>query len=114
MVISESLFACCVIGESMNRIIPNDSICLFRIERGGSRNGKIVLVEQSENIDSDSGSNYTVKEYESSKIEDETGWSHKQITLKPRSNDISFEPIVLSDEDQLSYRVIGEFVCVLE
>ena len=40
-------FACKIIGESMNRVIPNGSICLFKPYTGGSRNGKIVLVENS-------------------------------------------------------------------
>lgn len=42
---SSDLFACTVIGESMNKVIPNGSICLFRKYFGGSRNGQIVLVE---------------------------------------------------------------------
>ncbi len=98
----------------MNRIIPNESICLFRIDKGGSRNGRIVLVEQSEIIDTESGSNYTVKEYRSSKSEDENGWSHTKIILSPRSTDSSFEPIVLTEDNQSSFRVVAEFVRVLK
>jgi hypothetical protein len=98
----------------MNRVIPNNSICLFRSERGGSRNGKIVLVEHSDAIDGDTGSNYTVKEYQSIKREGEGGWEHKEISLIPKSNDPSFEPIVLTEGQSSSYRVIGEFVRVLE
>ncbi|HLX52718.1 MAG TPA: DNA/RNA helicase domain-containing protein, partial [Aquella sp.] len=41
----KDLFACRVEGESMNKVIPNGSICLFRKYDGGSRNGRIVLVE---------------------------------------------------------------------
>lgn len=111
--VTESLFACRVVGESMNRIIPSGSICLFRIERGGSRNGKIVLVEHSDNIEGDIGSNYTVKEYQSIKRQDEEGWEHKEISLIPRSNDPSFESIVLTEDKSSEYRVIGEFLQVL-
>jgi phage repressor protein C with HTH and peptisase S24 domain len=39
-------FACKIVGESMNRVIPNGSICLFKPYTGGSRNGKIVLVDR--------------------------------------------------------------------
>lgn len=113
VVVSESLFACRVVGESMNRIIPNNSICLFRTERGGSRNGKIVLVEHSDNTEGDIGSNYTVKEYQSIKREKVDGWKHKEISLVPRSNDPSFESIVLTEDESSNYRVIGEFVQVL-
>ncbi|MDF1628410.1 MAG: DUF2075 domain-containing protein [Alcanivoracaceae bacterium] len=111
---SKSLFACQVIGESMNRIIPNGAICLFRIERGGSRNGKIVLVEHSDLIDPDSGSQYTVKEYASNKASDELGWHHQTILLRPRSYDDSFQTIRLSEDQSSHYRVIAEFVRVLD
>lgn len=110
---SDSLFACKVVGESMNKVIPNGSTCLFRLERGGSRNGKIVLVELSDPIDGDSGSRYTVKEYESIKIEDKHGWYHKKIILKPISYSDDFKELELPDDQSLSYRVIGEFVKVL-
>jgi len=110
---NKSLFVCRVIGESMNRIIPNGALCLFRLDQGGSRNGKTVLVEQTE-LDPDSGSHFTVKEYQSRKTEDEHGWKHDQIILKPVSNDPAFEPIVLTEDQSLSYRVVAEFVRVLE
>ena len=109
---SESLFACKVVGESMNKIIPNGATCLFRLERGGSRNGKIVLVERSDSIDGDSGSHYTVKEYESIKVEDGSDWYQRKILLKPNSYDNSFKTIELLD-DNSRYRVIGEFVRIL-
>lgn len=110
----KSLFACKVQGESMNRIIPNGAVCLFRTDHGGSRNGKIVLVEHSDIIDDDSGSHYIVKEYESIKSEDGDGWAHQRILLKPRSSDSSFEAIILSRDDTSRYRVVGEFLRVLE
>jgi DUF2075 family protein/predicted GIY-YIG superfamily endonuclease len=62
---SKDLFACQIIGESMNKVIPNGAFCLFRKYSGGSRNGQIVLVENTNMHDSDFGSCYTVKVYES-------------------------------------------------
>lgn len=112
--VTESLFACRVVGESMNRIIPNNSISLFKLDRGGSRNGKIVLVEHSDVIDSDSGSQYTVKEYESFKSEDDTGWRHEKIVLKPRSFDKKYLPIEVTEDQFSHYRIIGEFVRVID
>lgn len=44
--LKDDYFACKIVGESMNRVIPNGSICLFKPDSGGSRNGKIVLVEK--------------------------------------------------------------------
>ncbi|TGG93588.1 DUF2075 domain-containing protein [Natronospirillum operosum] len=112
--LTEDYFACRVVGESMNRIIPNGALCLFRKERGGSRNGKIVLVEFSDTIDADSGSRYTVKEYVSTKIEDETGWQHQRILLKPRSFSAEFNTIEVSDDADVHFRVVGEFLSLLE
>jgi hypothetical protein len=111
--VSESLYACKVVGESMNKVIPNGSVCLFRLDRGGSRNGKIVLVEHTDVIDSDSGANYTVKEYESFKVEDDSGWKHSRVLLKPNSYDEAFEVLELTEDQSSTYRVVGEFVRVL-
>jgi DUF2075 family protein/predicted GIY-YIG superfamily endonuclease/SOS-response transcriptional repressor LexA len=111
---SKDLFACQVIGESMNKVIPNGAFCLFRTYSGGSRNGQIVLVENTNMHDSDFGSCYTVKEYESKKHEDENGWKHQSITLKPLSTDRTYQKIVLKDEDLSTFKVIGIFECVLE
>ncbi|WP_409524203.1 DNA/RNA helicase domain-containing protein [Nitrincola sp. MINF-07-Sa-05] len=112
--VSEGMFACRVIGESMNRVIPNNALCLFSVDSGGTRNGKTVLVECIDAIDAESGSRYTVKVYESFKSEDESGWCHARIQLKPNSYDDSFQPIELMDDEDLQYCVVGEFVRVLD
>ena len=110
---SEDYFACKVVGESMNKIIPNDSICLFKKYRGGSRNGRIVLAQSTDIQDNDFGSGYTVKEYQSTKAIKDNSWSHESIILKPQSLDKSFEPIVLSEEGLENFKVIGVFEMVL-
>ncbi|WP_367967828.1 S24 family peptidase [Spiribacter onubensis] len=112
--IDDTYFACRVIGESMNLIIPNGAICLFRKERGGTRNGKIVLVELTDQRDQESGYGYTVKEYRSMKTEDGDGFSHKTIWLKPRSSDRSIESIGLTAQDDAEFHVVGEFIRVLD
>ncbi len=109
---NEDYFVCRVVGESMNKIIPNGSLCLFKKYTGGSRNGLIVLVEGSEIHDTDSGANYTIKEYSSKKSTDEEGWRHEEIILKPLSTE-PYEPIVLRDEEIMNFQVIGVFVKVL-
>ena len=108
----ERYFACRVVGESMNKIIPNGSICLFEKYTHGSRNGLITLVEMTDFVDSDFGSNYTVKEYSSKKITTEDNWRHEEITLLPKST-FNYEPIVLRDEETINLKVIGVFVKVL-
>lgn len=108
----ERYFACRVVGESMNKIIPNGSICLFEKYTYGSRNGLITLVEMTNFIDVDYGSNYTVKEYSSKKITTEENWIHEEITLFPKST-LDYASIVLRDEETISLKVIGVFVKVL-
>lgn len=110
----EGMFACRVVGESMNRVIANGTLCLFRSDRGGSRNGKTVLVECIDTIDADSGSRYTVKVYKSFKTENKHGWYHTLIQLNPNSHEDSFQPLELTEDEALRYRVVGEFVCVID
>lgn len=110
----DDYFACTVIGESMNKIIPNGSICLFKKYSGGSRNGLITLVEGRNITDIEFGSNYTIKEYSSKKVTDEEGWRHEEIILLPKSNDPGFKPIILRDEETIDFNVLGNFVRVLK
>ena len=111
--VKEGYFVCKVIGESMNQKIPNGSYCLFKKDTGGSRDGKIVLVQSADIQDPESGASYTVKEYESKKIVGEETWQHDCIILKPKSFDPAFEPIVLNKEELNDFKVIGVFECVL-
>lgn len=107
-------FVCQVIGESMNKKIKNGAWCLFRKYSGGSRDGKIVLVQHYNIQDVDFGAGYTIKSYHSEKIISRNSWSHKTITLKPMSYDASFEDIILKEEEWSELKVIGEFVRVLD
>jgi len=111
--VTEDHFACRVVGESMNKIIPNGSICLFKKYQGGSRNGLIVLAQHTDRQDADFGSQYTVKEYHSAKYQDEEGWHHQAITLTPKSNVSSYQPLRLADDELSSFSVIGIFEQVL-
>jgi len=106
-------FVCKVVGESMNKKIPNGSYCLFRQDEGGSRDGKIVLVESSHIHDLDFGSGYTIKEYHSVKNIHDDEWSHELIILKPLSTDSSYETIQMVDEELKTLKVVGIFERVL-
>lgn len=111
--VDRDYFACKVVGNSMNRVIPDGAICLFRKHRGGSRKGQIVLVECTGITDADIGSRYTVKEYDSYKTENEEGWRHERFVLKPKSFDPDYKAIELTEEQLADFCVIGEFVQVL-
>ena len=107
-------FACKIVGESMNRTIPNGSICLFKLYTGGSRNGKIVLVENFDIQDQDFNSAFTIKTYSSEKIVSEEGWEHTSIVLRPNSFDSSYKNIIIDEENGSKMRVVGEFVSIIK
>ena len=98
----------------MNKKIPNGSFCLFKRDPGGSREGKIVLVEHYNIQDSDFGAGYTIKSYHSEKESINDSWSHKEIILKPLSYDPRFEDIVLDGDEINELKVVGEFITVID
>ncbi|MCZ2498913.1 DUF2075 domain-containing protein [Xylophilus sp. Kf1] len=110
------LFVAQVIGESMNRRIPNGAWCLFRGNPSGTRQGKVVVVQHRGICDPDTGGSYTVKLYASEKVPAERGgWTHERITLRPDSDQPGFEPIVLQvDGDEGGFAVVAEMLMVLE
>lgn len=108
---AKNLFACFVVGESMNKIIPNGSLCLFRQKPAGSRNGKIVLVQHRDIADPDNGGSYTVKTYFSEKTAQDGLSVNKRIVLRPETTMDGYAPIILEDAEGLE--VIAEFVRVI-
>ena len=110
---SDDYFVCQVVGESMNKIIPNNSWCLFKKDPGGSRNGKIVLVHHGNIQDSDFGKGYTVKKYESIKNETDEDSRNNAIILKPQSYNSNFKNIILTEDELIDLKVVGVFVKVI-
>ena len=107
-------FVAQVIGESMNRRIPNGAWCLFRLEPVGTRQGKVVLVQHRDIADTDTGGHYTVKVYESKKeLHPDDTWRHASIILRPDTTAPGYKEIVLSEEQCLDLKVIAELVAVL-
>lgn len=102
-----------VVGESMNRRIPNGSWCLFREPPDGSRNGKVVIVQSRDIQDPDTNGQYTVKIYRSEKTETEDSWSHRGIRLEPDSMDHNFMPLILNPDTVNDLHVVGEFVGII-
>lgn len=108
------LFVARVVGESMNKRIPNGSYCVFRHPVEGSRDGRIVLVEHRTISDPDTGGAYTVKRYESTKVADDVGsWRHERISLMPETTASGYAPIMLDPGDAADLQVIAELVEVL-
>jgi hypothetical protein len=107
--LNRDMFVAQVVGKSMEPTISNGSYCVFLSERGGSRNGKVVLVESRTLTDPETSQKYTVKRYSSEKeLFDDGRWIHKRITLSPDNK--SFGDIVLENVSAEELRVVAEFV----
>lgn len=114
--ITKDHFACKIIGNSMNKIVQDGQIALFKWYNGGSRNGLLVIAEYYAHQDIDYGSCYTFKEYYSQKAINEDGWHHEKIILKPKSFDASYQDIVIDPDsiNEKTFSVIGIFDRVIE
>lgn len=105
---TEDMFAARVVGRSMEPLIADGALCAFRASVVGSRQGKRLLVEDLSQPDE--GARYTVKRYKSTKRVSEDGWEHERVILEPLNPE--FEAWELTEDGR--YRVVGEFVQVLE
>jgi DUF2075 family protein len=110
--LNRNMFVVKAIGKSMEPLISNNDLCVFRANVVGSRNNKIVLVQHNNYIDTENQGSYSIKKYTSEKIYDkETGqWQHEKIVLKPLNED--YKPIIIEEED--GYLVVAEFVSILK
>jgi SOS-response transcriptional repressor LexA len=107
--LTEEMFVARIAGHSMEPKIPDGSLCVFRQGVTGSRQGRLVLVEQ---LGGGANDRYTVKRYASKKAEREDGtWSHDEITLIPLNPE--FDSWTLDPEEE-KFRIVAEFVRVLE
>jgi type I restriction enzyme R subunit len=102
---ARDLFVARVVGESMNRRIPNGAYCVWRAPVEGSRTGRVLLVESRHIADPESGGSYTVKVYE--RLDGD------RVRLAPDTHASGFEPIELTAAEGNEIRVIAELVEVL-
>ncbi len=109
---SEGMFIAQVIGESMNRRIPSGSWCLFKSNPGGSRNGKVVLVQHRSIEDPDHGGSFTIKVYQSLKSFDNDEQVNIKVILKPDTSSFGYSNIELADDSE-ELMVIGEFLSIV-
>jgi SOS-response transcriptional repressor LexA len=107
--LTREMFVARIAGRSMEPKIPDGSLCVFRGEVTGSRQGRLVLVEQ---LGGGANDRHTVKRYHSEKAQREDGtWSHEKITLEPLNPE--FESWTLDPEEE-RFRIVAEFVRVLD
>lgn len=107
--LTRDMFIARIQGRSMEPLIPDGSLCIFRRGVTGSRQGRLVLVEA---LGQGANDRYTVKRYRSEKTQLPDGtWSHERIRLEPLNPE--FEAWDLDPEDD-RYRILAEFVQVLD
>ena len=112
----ERHFVAHVTGRSMEPLIPDGSLCLFRFDVAGSRGGRILLVQHHAINDLELGGSYTLKKYRSLKMReadtgDDSNWTHAAIQLVPLNQ--QFQTIWINPDQVEDLRVVAEFVCVL-
>ncbi len=111
--LNKDMFITKVVGRSMEPTIKDGSYCIFKKERGGSREGLVVLVESRHQVaDPETNQKFTVKRYSSKKEFSNDGkWRHSEIILSPDNKE--FKPIILKDVPATDFRVVAEFVSVM-
>jgi phage repressor protein C with HTH and peptisase S24 domain len=107
--LTPGMFVARIVGRSMEPLIPDGSLCVFRRGVTGSRQGRLVLVEAQGEGGND---RYTVKRYKSEKRQSAEGeWAHERIRLEPLNPE--FEAWDLDPEEN-RYRILAEFVQLLD
>jgi len=110
MHLTPDLFVAEIAGHSMEPLIPDGSLAIFRAGVTGSREGRLVLVED---LGGAGGTNrYTVKRYHSEKVAGPDGeWRHMRIRLESLNPEY---PSWDLDPEEEKYRIVAEFERVLE
>ena len=103
--LSHEMFVAEIQGTSMEPLVQDGDLAVFRSIPAGSRQGKRVLVEERGR----GANSYTLKVYTRPKGRDREATG--AVTLEPLNP--AHEPIELEPDDE-RYRIIAEFVTTLE
>ena len=106
--LTPDMFVAEIAGHSMQPLIPDGSLCVFRHGVAGSRQERLVLAES---LDAIGNNKYAVKRYQSTKAATEEGWRHERIRLESLNPEY---PSWDLDPDEEKYRIVAEFVRVLD
>jgi SOS-response transcriptional repressor LexA len=107
--LTPEMFVARIAGRSMEPLIPDGSLCVFRRNVTGSRQGRLVLVEARGEAGND---RYTVKRYFRQKSEMPDGtWRQDLIRLEPLNPEFAAWDLLPEEE---RYCILAEFVQVLD
>jgi SOS-response transcriptional repressor LexA len=105
--LTPDMFVARVVGRSMEPLISDGDLCIFRAGVAGSRKGRYLLIEKFG--ETDFVSRYTVKRYARQGARDESAEREGPIRLEPLNPE--FEAFDLTSDE---FRVVAEFVQVLD
>jgi len=106
--VTEDMFAATVVGRSMEKLIGNGAICLFRLIGNRSPEGKVVLLQLRGARDPETGGHYTVKRFT---VVQRRGRRLTRLRLEPINREL--QPLVLLDDPERELKVVAEFLEVL-
>lgn len=109
--LSAGMFVAQVVGQSMEPRIPDGSYCVFRTPVVGSRNGRLLLIEQVG--EDDIASRFTVKRYARVGLLREGEERTEAIRLEPL-NPLFAAFDLEADRFSEHFKVLAEFVQVLD
>jgi len=109
---TKDYFACFINGESMSPRIENGSLCLFKRYQGGSRQGRIFLIQARGLSDTESGESFVIKKY-MRQTSPRTESSEGPAVIHLISENSRFPPIVLVGLSDDEIQTIAEFIRVL-
>lgn len=105
--LTPDMFVAEIAGHSMEPRIPDGSLCVFRYGVVGSRTGRLVLAEQ---LDTAGNDRYAVKRYRSDTTKGPKTIRLESLNPEYPSWDLDPDP----DSDGAKYRILAEFVRVLD
>lgn len=109
---SKDYFATYVQGESMSPKIKDGDLCLFRKYNGGSRQGKIFLIQARSLNDSETGEGFVIKKYMRQTLPRTTEDDQPSV-IHLISENPKFSPIILYGLSDDEVQTIAEFIKVI-
>ena len=106
--LTDKMFVARVVGRSMEPMIYDGDYVVFRSGLTGAMEGKTVLVQYKQTVDSVADAEYTVKRYTSQRT---NGQKQSRVVLQPVNAE--HEPIVIPPDRLNELRVLAEVVAVL-
>jgi hypothetical protein len=104
--LTEGMFVAHVVGRSMEPLIPDGSLCIFRTPVTGSRRNRYLLIEKFG--ETNFSSRYTVKKY--ARLGDIVESADREGSIRLEPLNPEFEAFDLTSD---TFRVVAEFVQVL-